>query len=96
MMTVMSNKRSFIMAIPTKAPRAAVASECITGISQPLTIRVGRRNIASKIIEITKKLTRMYSIWRRARVEVSRLRARNRNQHASQIKTRRMKTKLMG
>jgi hypothetical protein len=63
-------------------------------MSQLLPIRVGKRKIISKIREIARKLTRMYCMWRRARVEVSRRRARNRNQHASQIKTRGMKKQI--
>ena len=62
MIKVMSSRCSFTMAIPTKAPKTAVASECITGTIQPLTIRVGKRNNTSKIREIIRKLIKIYSM----------------------------------
>ncbi len=94
MITVMSNRRSFMMAIPIKAPKAALTSPRTGDASRVVSKLVGRRDTVRKLREITRKLIKMYCMWCRARGDVSRRRARNSNQHADQIKAREMTRKI--
>ena len=84
MITVMSKSRYFMMAIPIKAPEVDVRS-IPNGIKYRLSTPQDTI-IFTRAKEITKKLIRMYSMWRLFNSEVSRWRARNRNQHEDQIK----------
>ena len=89
--TVMSNRRSFMIAIPIKAPKMAVSSMRVVSMTTYTMVFVSSgvlKNIVRIKKAITKRLIRVYKMWRRAKGDVSRRRALNKNQHENKIKTR--------